>query len=80
MELVPGNVLAEGEATGHAHRAMGEGVVVEEVEGSRVLHAPRGAVIVHEEHGKQELPAGDYDRLIVQEYDHAREEAREVID
>jgi len=73
--------LAEGEATGHAHVAVGEAVVLyEDASGTLFLHAPEGCEVVHEEHGTITLPAGDYAVGRVQEYDHFEEEARAVRD
>ena len=69
-------VLAEGEATGHAHVASGKGVRLDD----DVLSAPSGARVVHQEHDEFQLPPETYDRLIVREYDHFEEEAREVMD
>lgn len=71
------NILAEGEVTGHAHRAIGERV---EVIDRQLLNAPEGATIVHEEHEHIEIPMGEYDILRVVEYDHWKEEARIVQD
>lgn len=73
-------VLAEGEATGHAHRACGPGVVVYGDGPERELHAPNGATITHEEHAAQTMPQDAYDVLRVQEYDPFEEEIRDVLD
>lgn len=75
------NVLAEGEATGHTHRATGENVAVLEGEKEELfLSAPSGATIVHEEHKTLEVPPGYYRVRQVREYDHFEEEARRVQD
>jgi hypothetical protein len=73
-------VLAEGELTGHAHRAVGDVDLV--TEGSRpVLKvASETADVVHEEHKAFTLPRGSYDVDRVKEYDHWSEEARTVQD
>ncbi|MBN1489916.1 MAG: hypothetical protein JXA69_08365 [Phycisphaerae bacterium] len=74
-------ILARGEATGHAHVALGDGVaVLASHYGKRFLWAPHGARIVHEEHKEQLVPPGQYEIGIVREYDHFREEARTVVD
>ncbi|MCK9569284.1 hypothetical protein M0R72_10135 [Candidatus Pacearchaeota archaeon] len=76
-----GNHLAEGEATGHFHAAVGTDVTVFDLgDGVLVLDAPEGATVEHQEHGPITLPPGLYDRHIVKEYDHAAEEARNVQD
>lgn len=81
MEKLNHNVLAEGEVTGHSHRATGEDVSLwNGSEGVIVLDAPLGSTVVHEEHGPITLPPGRYVRRIVQEYDHFAEEARNVVD
>ena len=74
--------LAEGEATGHFHAAVAENsVLFGDSEGTpRRLDAPSGTDVVHQEHGTITLPPGSYDRSIIQEFDHAAEEARNVID
>lgn len=76
-----GAVLAEGEATGHAHVVIGEGVKVWEAEdGTLYVSAPNGGELVHEEHHAQTLNPGNYRIGIVREYDHFAEEAKNVMD
>ena len=77
---VTGNVVAEGEVTGHAHRLAGPGTAVYDLAGVRYADAPGGGTVTHEEHGPVSLPRGRYATRIVQEYDHAAEEARAVQD
>jgi hypothetical protein len=78
---LPHTRLAEGEVTGHYHEAVGAGVALyETADGDRFLSAPGGAEIIHQEHRVVTLPPGDFDRLIVQEYDHFAEESRAVVD
>jgi len=74
--------LAEGEATGHFHEAVGDNVELYDLGNSDVLvlQAPKGADVTHQEHNTITLPPGSYDRSIVREYDHAAEEARNVVD
>jgi hypothetical protein len=67
---VSGAVLAEGEATGHRHAAVGEGVAILEHNGVRYLDAPSGATIIHDEHKEIAIPPGQYQIGIVREYDH----------
>ena len=81
MKEIKDKVLAEGEATGHAHRARAKTAKVYEGErGHRELHAPHGTAVDHEEHKTIQVPAGEYNRLIVQEYDPFEDEVREVRD
>jgi len=73
--------LAEGEATGHHHSAASKTATLWESDsGSRVLSAPDGTDVIHQEHGPITLPPGDYDVVRVQEYDHFAEEARTIVD
>ncbi len=79
-----GLVLAEGEATGHAHRVVcPPGVSAEMLElGTKIFLRILGgnARVVHEEHKEQLIAPGDYEVRRVQEYDHFAEEARSVRD
>ena len=70
-------ILAHGEHTGHYHEAHGDGVALYD---DGVLEAPHGANVTHQEHKPVTILPGVYDRLIVQEYDHFAEEARNVAD
>lgn len=77
-----GHVLAEGEATGHAH-------VIDATEGLELREAPDGTLYAritsavelrHEEHQTVTVPPGVYKVGKVQEFDHFAEEARDVLD
>jgi len=73
--------LARGEATGH-HHTITEGDA-ELIEANnkiylRVLSAK--AYLAHQEHKIIEIPQGEYEIGIVQEYDHFTEEARMIAD
>ena len=74
-----GNVLAEGEVTGHAHR-VGGADVVKRPDGVREFAAPDGETVTHEEHGPVTLPPSVYESAKVREFDHAAEGARAVAD
>lgn len=74
---LPHTKLAEGEHTGHFHLASGEGVALYE---DFTFEAPHGAEVTHQEHNPIALPPGNYTRLIVREFDHFAEEARNVAD
>lgn len=79
--VLPHRRLAEGEMTGHYHEATGDGVLLLELpDGVILLDAPTGSTVTHQEHGPLAVPAGEYERVIVQEYDHFAEEARDVRD
>lgn len=75
----PGNILAEGEATGHAHRIVPipeSGCTTDDIEllsvgGSVFFRILRGeARVIHEEHKPFTIPAGTYRSNIVREADH----------
>lgn len=74
------NHLAEGEATGHFHAATAPDVELYEYDGALMLAAPSGTEVTHQEHNSVLVPAGLWDRSIVQEFDHFAEEARDVLD
>lgn len=81
MKKVDQNILALGEITGHYHQAVGEGVTVFDLDdGTRILNAPAGASITHQEHGAIAIPPGEYVRTIVVESDPFSEEIRAVRD
>lgn len=80
---LPHTILAEGEVTGHKHEVFGTSALYDDGRaGILVLDVPIGteAEIHHEEHAAQTVAPGQYDRLIVREYDHFREEAHQVVD
>ena len=81
---IAGNVLALGEATGHAHVAEGVGVTVREVVGDAEIHAwldaPNGATITHQEHGTVQVPPGRYAIMLVPEHDYEAGHIRNVRD
>ena len=70
------NVVAEGEATGHAHRLVG-GEVWGDGENGLMVVAGDGAKLTHEEHATLPLPPtqqGDaYPIIIQREYDDENE-------
>lgn len=73
-------VLREGEATGHAHRATGEGVQLFIHGDTLYMRVEGGTEVVHEEHAAITVPPGLYEIGAVREYDHFAEEARPVYD
>jgi len=79
----PNNHLAEGEATGHFHAAVADDARVYDLPGipdTLALAAPSGTAVTHQEHDTIIVPPGNYSRSIVREYDHFKEEARQVVD
>jgi len=68
-------VLAEGEATGHAHVAMGPGLTFTDER----LTVPESAVLTHEEHSTRTIPKGDFEIRRVVELDPSGDK-REVVD
>lgn len=76
-----GYVLAEGEATGHAHviekTALAE---MYEVDGVLYVRALEPVEVTHEEHKPQVLDPGIWKVGIVREYDYFKDMVREVID
>jgi len=74
-------ILAEGEATGHAHAIKaGDGVSLMECDGSLFLSTEKRVTIKHEEHKAVTIPPGDYRIGKVREYDHFEEESKFVQD
>jgi hypothetical protein len=74
-------VLAEGEATGHSHKIVSGDATLFLYNQQMFLKVySESAKLIHEEHGKIEIPQGDYVITKVLEYDHFLEESREVID
>lgn len=56
-----GVVLADGKASGHAHRIPSFAASLHQTaDGARYLRAVEPVVLVHEEHSVVALPAGDY--------------------
>ncbi len=77
---LPEPILAEGEAAGHSHVALGEDVEVSTHLCNCYLSAPNGARVVHPEHQTIEIPPGNYLIEHVREYDHFADESRRVWD
>ena len=72
-------ILAEGEATGHAHAVIDK-IGLFNVEDNLFLNATKEFTVTHEEHKNITVPPGKYKIHIVKEYDHFEEEARKVRD
>jgi len=78
QEAVVRITLAKGEVTGHAHVALGVGLLFDEDTG--VLTVPKEAEVIHEEHGTVKVPAGKYKVGLVKEEDPYSTELRPVRD
>ena len=61
-------ILAEGEATGHAHAVLERDASLVSDGANRFLVAPTAARLVHEEHAAIDLPAGVYEVIIQREF------------
>ena len=73
-------VLAEGEATGHAHALAPENVEVHEKDGVMYLRISAPTSLRHEEHHEQLVMPGLYEVGRVREVDPFTQEIREVRD
>jgi hypothetical protein len=83
VELGSRIVLAEGEATGHAHAVLGDGVeLVETDDETRYVEVvgPTPAKLVHEEHATISLKPGAYEVRRQREYVPHAFDARLVAD
>jgi len=83
MKKKKNNILAEGEATGHHHKVVGDSVAVyEEVYGdnSLKLEVHEECEVTHQEHNTIPVKPGTYRTGKVIEYDPFQQRAREVAD
>jgi hypothetical protein len=81
LETSIDNVLARGEATGHAHRVQGAQVLLQNGTPAYIIvHAAEGASLSHEEHGVVPLVPGAYKILSQREFDPYDEVIRDVQD
>ena len=76
--VVDTDVLAYGEATGHAHRV--SGAVVLGYKGETYLRVADTASVTHEEHATMPLPPGDYKVVRQREYNPYERATRRVVD
>lgn len=75
-----GLVLAEGEATGHAHTITDDGCALLEHDGRVFLAVEKPVTLRHEEHKPQVVQPGEYEVRRVQEVDPFNEEVHSVSD
>ena len=73
-------VIAEGEATGHAHRIFDVDAFLFEVNGKRYLKNSKEVTVRHEEHHAVTIPAGIWEIGQVREYDYFQDMERTVRD
>jgi hypothetical protein len=75
-------VIAEGEATGHAHTILASigTMFVNEATKQTFIETSAPTEIDHQEHEKITVPPGKFRVHRVKEYDHFAEEARQVKD
>jgi len=66
-------ILAEGEATGHAHAIASQHARMYAAGIGMFLVLKKAAELLHEEHGKIDLPPGNYQVIRQREYDPVRE-------
>lgn len=72
-------VLAEGEATGHAHAVRGkDAVLVMAADGRRFLSVMNPTQVRHEEHGAIDLAPGHYE--VIRQVEYSPSEIRTVED
>lgn len=82
LEQIKGNVVQEGEHTGHAHRLFdGKFQLFEEPKTKeRWLRVVTPVNFKHEEHHTRTIPPGDYRIGIIQQWDYETEESKRVVD
>jgi len=75
-------VLAEGEATGHSHSVIAvPNIRLYKKDGVMYLKVKDDSVeLKHEEHKKINIPSGNFEIIILKEYDHFKEEIINVVD
>lgn len=73
-------VLAYGEVTGHKHQIadLESVAILQTADGRRFLKVTDSAGLVHEEHARIDLPAGNYE--VIQQREYSPEEIRNVAD
>jgi len=78
VKLKKTKVLHQG--NNHQHVFKSGECMAGEHNGKKYLRVKKKAVINHDEHGEGDIPVGDYYVEIKTEYDHFKEESRQVID
>ena len=81
LEKVESDILAEGEATGHHHRLVGQALIYETAEKTRFVEVSgQVATLVHEEHKPIEIEGGIYAVVNEREYNPFDQAMRRVMD
>lgn len=82
LAKLEGNIVHEGEHTGHAHRLFdGKFQLFEEPKTKeRWLRVITPVDFRHEEHHARTIPPGDYRIGIIQQWDYETEESKRVVD
>lgn len=78
--LLNHRIIAEGEATGHVHEAIGTDCMLYEESGTKYLDVKGETGIVHEEHKPITLPNGIYRVILQREYDPRQALGRAIRD
>jgi hypothetical protein len=73
-------VLAEGEATGHAHVVEDDEAALVQIGEKMLLSLAKPATVVHEEHGPIKLEAGIWEIGRVREFDYLKDMVTPVRD
>ena len=78
------DVLAEGEATGHTHRLVGQAQILEHkaTDGTveKYVNAKQDSQLVHQEHNTIDIPKGVYRVVQEREFDVIDEMSKQVYD
>jgi len=78
------DVLAEGEATGHTHRLVGQAQILEHeaADGTveKFVDAKQDSQLVHQEHNTIDIPKGVYRVVQEREFDVIEQMSKEVYD
>jgi acyl CoA:acetate/3-ketoacid CoA transferase len=79
LTAIKSGVILHSDTTGHSH-VVHNAKLFKNTDGKMFIQVPKLAKLTHEEHKDLKLPKGNYEIRIVQEFDHAENEARSVID
>lgn len=83
LKEVKGNIVAEGEFTGHNHTVItGDDTIAvfQDCNGNKFIGLMKDSKITHPEHKTLEIPSGYYEVIIEQEFDPFEQKIRQVKD